>query len=408
MGNLMAAIGDATLSDLTLPGTHDTMTYDLSTVVSDGGIDDHPEIAKVLHELSKLHLTPGDFIRRQATTQTLNITAQLDSGIRFLDFRIMLTGGDWYCLHMLQSNRKAVDYLHEIKDWLDQHPSEVISIWLSKHGSECKNGTDQYPGVSVADKRKFWDTFVSLFDGLLIDTNTSHPDTTPLSTLVSRHHRVVPYVSDHTEMTGGDSRSMDGCAIDNQLGAGVDDEPHAMKWEMTSFTNAPATRKSDAAADRLYLMSMAASAPGPQIEAAFEIDYIPFSKKSATASCTKAFGIPNMTWCPDTLLDIGRLTNYYSQVSLTNVADDSSLDLPHAFYLDAVTADGGFAISYDGDKSFAYVDTILYINLRRVCTKTPSDACKSLLSKVDARRKLKPLDRFVDAAHGRLADWPSA
>ena len=40
MGNLKGVIGDLTLLDLSLPGTHDTLTYDLSLTPSDGCDDD--------------------------------------------------------------------------------------------------------------------------------------------------------------------------------------------------------------------------------------------------------------------------------------------------------------------------------------------------------------------------------
>ena len=109
MGATMDAIGHLSLSNLSLPGTHDTMTWDLSTRISDGGIDDHSKIAHVLHELGGIPGV-GSWIRTQAQTQGLNVTAQLDAGIRFLDFRVMYTSSDWYCLHMLQTNRKAITY----------------------------------------------------------------------------------------------------------------------------------------------------------------------------------------------------------------------------------------------------------------------------------------------------------
>jgi hypothetical protein len=70
MANLMPVISDLTLLDLSLPGTHDTLTYDLSTTVSDAGIDDYDELSKILHLFSGL--IPGqieDFIRQQAKTQ---------------------------------------------------------------------------------------------------------------------------------------------------------------------------------------------------------------------------------------------------------------------------------------------------------------------------------------------------
>jgi hypothetical protein len=52
IGNTLPFIGGATLHELTLPGSHDSMTYDLSETVADGGVDDHPEIAVILHDFS--------------------------------------------------------------------------------------------------------------------------------------------------------------------------------------------------------------------------------------------------------------------------------------------------------------------------------------------------------------------
>lgn len=110
-----------------------------------------------------LSLSPGavitQYVRDNAQTQVLNITQQLDNGIRFLDFRIMMEGDkkDWYGLHMLETNQAAFSYLQQVvtqsrlilsqvRAWMDQHPQEIVVMWLSKHGSECAKGNDQYPG----------------------------------------------------------------------------------------------------------------------------------------------------------------------------------------------------------------------------------------------------------------------
>jgi hypothetical protein len=100
MSAINAVIGNLTLLDLSLPGTHDSLTYDLSTTISDGGIDDYPELSKVLHLFSgSVDVIPGqieDFIRQQARTQGMTITEQLDNGVRFVDFRTMKEKDDWY------------------------------------------------------------------------------------------------------------------------------------------------------------------------------------------------------------------------------------------------------------------------------------------------------------------------
>jgi hypothetical protein len=88
-----------------------------------------------------------DFIRSGAQTQDLTVTQQLDAGIRFLDVRMMLEYTDepaiWYSLHMMQSRGTSLQYFREIRAWMDAHPSEVVVMWLSKHGNECATGQDQ-------------------------------------------------------------------------------------------------------------------------------------------------------------------------------------------------------------------------------------------------------------------------
>ena len=54
MGNILSVIGENTLLDLSLPGTHDTLTHDLSTKVSEGGIDDFVLLAEVLHNYTSI------------------------------------------------------------------------------------------------------------------------------------------------------------------------------------------------------------------------------------------------------------------------------------------------------------------------------------------------------------------
>ena len=122
--------------------------YDLSTRISDGANDLPPAIAWVLHELGPILgiAKVGQYIRSQAQTQRLDITAQLDNGLRFVDFRTMYTAGpdsgsfgehDWYGLHLVQTNNKSMGYLTQIRDWLLAHPAEVVAIWISRHGNVC-------------------------------------------------------------------------------------------------------------------------------------------------------------------------------------------------------------------------------------------------------------------------------
>ena len=80
MGNMGPLIANQTLLDLSLPGSHDTMTYDLSTALSDGYEGLPSIVTTILHELTPL--VAGQFIRDQGRTQGLNITEQLEGGVR--------------------------------------------------------------------------------------------------------------------------------------------------------------------------------------------------------------------------------------------------------------------------------------------------------------------------------------
>ena len=133
--------------------------------------------------------------------------------------------GDWYSLHCLESNKLALEYLKELKNWMLSHPSEVVVLWMTKHGSEDATGDDAYPGVKPSDKQAYWSQIVDLMDGLIIDTTVSSPNSTAINDLVARGHRLIPYVGDYAEFTGDLSKyAMDGSLMDNQLGSSVDSE----------------------------------------------------------------------------------------------------------------------------------------------------------------------------------------
>lgn len=57
MGETLSVLGSSSLLDLSLPGTHDTLTHDLSTTVSEGGIDEYYNLAELLH--NKTDVVPG-------------------------------------------------------------------------------------------------------------------------------------------------------------------------------------------------------------------------------------------------------------------------------------------------------------------------------------------------------------
>ncbi len=447
MEQMLPALGELSLLDLSLPGTHDSLTYDLSLRTSDGGIDDSDRLAEILHNYTKL-VPDGieDFIRQQAQTHTLSITDQLNNGIRFIDFRMMYEYTDedpnWYSLHFVQSNQPSSAYFKQIRQWLDDHPKEIVVLWLSKHGSECSIGDSQYPNTSIEVKQAYWSEILTIFDGLLPDyTNDVKINETSVTDMIKMNARVVLYVSDYVEFTNSSDYALDGCFIDNNLGPSVDDEINALQWEYEQFANAKSKKMEDKKQQKFYLMSMATGVPSEQVVFSALLKWAPSTNNTdkEIANCASAFNIPDMNWCPETLLDVANLENYYKQISLEGVIGNASLDFPNAIYINGVDYEGTIRTgttnlwgaqrgnSEYATTAYAYVDTILLYNLAIVCNgdythnahgiktrdkwtsqlvQMREDYCSELNDTLVTRRAAHPYFRWNDPVYGRSVDWP--
>uniref|UniRef100_A0A6B2L5C7 Phosphatidylinositol-specific phospholipase C X domain-containing protein n=1 Tax=Arcella intermedia TaxID=1963864 RepID=A0A6B2L5C7_9EUKA len=410
MEQMYPLLQNYTLLDITVPGTHDSLTYDLSTIISLGADDSSPELSEILHLASEIGITPSSWIRNQSKTQGLSVSQQLDSGVRFVDFRIMYTSDDWYSLHFMQSNHKAVDYLREVRSWIDSHPKEIVTLWLSKHGSPCATGEDQYPGVTVDQKRAFWSQLEQIMSGVLVNAQRFPINETTIGTLVANNNRVVVYASDYILFTGSSPYATDACLIDNTLCSGVSDEVSGNKCEMQNFENAESILKKDKAANKFFLMSMASSGTQNQLLYSFLVTYIDIDRQDNILKCAQTFNIPGMdSWCPPHLQDISQLTNYYNQISL-EASFTNQWGLPNAIYIDAVDSDGAIRTGtqlFKGNElsRYAYVATLLHRNLRLACTK-PDPLCDQLLTAVLKSRASFPYVRWNDTEHGRIGNWP--
>jgi hypothetical protein len=443
MGGMMGVIGAAPLLGLSLPGTHDSLTFDLSLRVSDGGIDGADALAELLHNSTeRVPDMIEDFMRIGAQTQDLSVTQQLEAGIRFLDIRMMLEYSDspaqWYSLHMMQSTGTSLQYFKDIRAWMDAHPSEVVVMWLSKHGNECATGEEQYPSVSVEQKQEFWAEILTVFDGLAVDFSETKLNETSLSTMVERNHRAVFYVADYVEMTGyavdgaGPYFALDSCLIDNQLGN--PSGPAAVQWGRDIYAGADARKAADSPEQRFYLLSLAGGMdyPDATLLKFGVLDKIPTDDAEIVARCAATFGVPGMDWCPETLLDGSQLSNYYAQVAMDEVVDamlagDTSYGLPNAIYINAIgSLDGtirtGTEVLWGKNRSpdptyakqgYSYVDSFVLYNVLNVCTKGEpgsaeggsGEACRAATDLLLQRRAAHPMTLWDDATYGRLSTW---
>ena len=423
--NASVAARQLSLVDLCLPGTHDSLSYDLSLTVSDDGLDNMEKLANLLHTLSggTIKLLPQDmeeFFRLQAKTQQLTIAQQLDNGIRFVDCRIMMEkdGHEWRSIHFMQSKQTVDVYWREIRDWLDRHPQEIVVLWLSKHGSVSATGDDQYPGVSIPDKLKIWQQYLEIFDGLLLNTTESSIHKSTLADLISRNHRVVTYATDHVEFTNSSELALDAKNIQNYYALdGVFDLKTTRAKNHAYFEAAAANNAYRKEIGGFALMSMNTAGPVWQLEDAAKVRFLPLI--ASTKGCAAKVNLPGVTdWCPETLLDIVQLSSYYNQMQLEQVfVGKTRAAFPHAFYLDGLDFNGTIRTGsqlLDGaprgdvehqNVKYAYVDTVIAYNLRKVCRDNDAQ-CSNLLQEFMRRRSIYPLQQWEDIKYGRHAEPP--
>ncbi|EMP32577.1 PI-PLC X domain-containing protein 1 [Chelonia mydas] len=101
MSHLPENLWDVPLHNLSLPGSHDTMTYCL-----DKNSDISVNESKLLQLIDKfMPCIIHPIIMKWSITQVLNVSEQLDAGIRYLDFRIAHKPNDpsvnLYFVHMV-------------------------------------------------------------------------------------------------------------------------------------------------------------------------------------------------------------------------------------------------------------------------------------------------------------------
>ena len=102
------------LSLLSIPGSHDTMAYKISTDAL-GHIPGYGIFADVVR------------------TQSMNLETQLNAGIRALDIRIGHNGDDFRIHHgPIDLNSNFYETMTTINAFLDKYPSETVIMRLKK------------------------------------------------------------------------------------------------------------------------------------------------------------------------------------------------------------------------------------------------------------------------------------
>lgn len=424
-------LNDITLLDLCLPGTHDSLSYDLSLTVSAEGFGKLHALAALLHTLSggRVRILPGemeDFFRMQAKTQQLSLTQQLDNGIRFIDFRLMRQpDGRWYSIHFMQTKQTVETYWWQIRNWLDAHPEEVVVVWLSREGNPSATGQDQYPDVTSEQKNAIWNNFTAVFDDLLVHTDEANLFSDSLASLIERNYRIVPLVADYQDFTMSSSLALDAAKIQNVWNEGnVFGEEERTTNLKKYFQNARSNNDAVNKRHGFTLLGMNTASPEWQVVASAKKRFLGW-KHDRIGRCSANFQTPEPThWCPETVLDIAQLSSYYVQALLEYAhggIESNQLAFPNAIYLDALDWEGtirtGSQLLNGHDRggapenktsAYGYVDTVLSYNAYIACAHhSHKDVCRSFTQETLRRKRLHPHQVWDDPSFARYSYWPS-
>jgi hypothetical protein len=130
MGDSLSIIGDRTLKDLTLPGTHDSAAFFLTEIPLKGEIS--PLWETLYKKANKLTSKPSKVVINWNLAQKQDLFSQLKGGIRYFDIRAGWneTTQTWVAFHFLQGN-PIHDLLQSIKQFLQSSPKEIVIVEMS-------------------------------------------------------------------------------------------------------------------------------------------------------------------------------------------------------------------------------------------------------------------------------------
>ncbi|HEV2360558.1 MAG TPA: hypothetical protein VGS21_02540 [Acidimicrobiales bacterium] len=184
------AFAGTLLSAMALPGSHDAGTFDLDPTYFD------KQSGSDCTSYTPLFAHVPAVVKRWSQTQNLDFTGQLDTGVRYLDFRIAFTGtekGGWRLVHTQFSRDALVGDVAEIAAWAEAHPSEAVVIDVQHL---CY---DNAP--TPADDAALWADFAPLAPVSFDATSALTPANVALGQLTGtrgRAHNVVLVLPDYS------------------------------------------------------------------------------------------------------------------------------------------------------------------------------------------------------------------
>jgi len=180
MKNLPDQVKSLPLSQLAIPGSHDSAAYYL-----DKKMPLHPYHHNLfVRTITSLPFARG-FAHKWAITQNLTVKRQLESGIRYFDFRVVVCphSGEFRFCHALYGQKIQHD-LEDISHFITNHPEEILLLDFNHlYGFETEEKFTQ-----------LIDIITSFFpDKVLSETNSEkiNVESMSISEILARNKQIV-------------------------------------------------------------------------------------------------------------------------------------------------------------------------------------------------------------------------
>ncbi|KAJ6586433.1 PLC-like phosphodiesterase [Mycena vulgaris] len=164
------------LYQISMPGTHDSGTFDLSH-------RDALDAQNTVSGLSKFPVTTG-VVHDWAKAQELDFVGQLSAGVRFFDLRIGVSKHDesLRIVHSLESNQTLRELLEPMGRWMHDHPDEIIILDI-QHSYGLKDKPNRVQDLIA--------TFRDIFTGLYVTKSRLEQHATYTELIESRDRVVI-------------------------------------------------------------------------------------------------------------------------------------------------------------------------------------------------------------------------
>ncbi|CAF3809350.1 unnamed protein product [Adineta steineri] len=186
MEELLPYISHLHLFNLTLPGTHDSATFILTSALSPDPTG-NPVFNAFIEVAEKLGIPLQDVITPWAMAQNRSLYEQAQDGMRYFDIRAAYNGTNW-CSYHFELGLPIYTHLSPLNSFLLLHPSEIMVIEISHLASK---------NLTQTNLNSLRDMVINIFNPILYPRIHDFNATT-IGDMITTNQRVIVTLSDDT------------------------------------------------------------------------------------------------------------------------------------------------------------------------------------------------------------------